>query len=161
MLLNSWLSALKQAPRRRRRKSASRKARVNQQRTVSVEELETRALLSALSVSQSATPAVVDLTVEGATDWASWACGQGAAYQGFLPSDTSPYARKDGGTGIGAVAYDGTLDAGGTIPLRYLAGDLHSTISWADGDSGAIWPGDSSAHPNGTGRCAVVTRCIS
>ncbi|MCP4786264.1 MAG: hypothetical protein GY903_19940 [Fuerstiella sp.] len=72
MLLNSWLSALKQSPRRRRRKSAARKARIGQQRTVSVEALETRILLSAGDLDPGfGTGGVITTDIIGASDTAS------------------------------------------------------------------------------------------
>ena len=106
-----------------------------------------------LIVNALSQPTSIDLTTEGSTDWISWS---GLVSGAVDPSTTGAYARKNGGTGIGEVIYDGTLDAGGSIPLRTLGGNDHVTLTWTDGDPTVIWAGDSLAHPSGTTSTGIL-----
>lgn len=160
MLMNSWLTLVTNSLQKSNLRRPAKSSRKHSRRVVGIrpaaETLETRALLSAISVSQSTMPMVVDLTAEGTTDWVSWAVpeDQQPVRPGF---STTPYAQKDGGADIGTVIYDSTVDpisdqqGDGDIDLRYLAFSAASApynVTWTDGDSSALWTGG----PLDTGR---------
>jgi hypothetical protein len=92
----------------------------------------------------------LNLTATGTTDWVSWVFKN--SYHGTLPTDTSPYARKNknGMPVIGdVVPFTPTAIDGHTPSLRYLGSSLMAT--WSDGDLNAIWSVDGENHgPSGT-----------
>jgi hypothetical protein len=91
----------------------------------------------------------LNLTATGTTDWVSWVFDLN---NGFLPTDTSPYARKskNGMPVIGdVVPFTPTATDGHTPSLRYLGSSLVAT--WSDGDLNAIWSVDNANHgPSGS-----------